>query len=199
MICPKCGKEVEDTAVFCPECGTELGVNAGAGDATVNPEEGQAESQAEPQSDENTQTAGEKFHEFVSDSLNTEDKTAEFDAQDINDNKVMAILAYLSWLVIIPLLAAPKSKFARFHTNQGLVLAIAEIALCVGLGIIQFILNLIFLMISWRLADIFSVLFGIIWAVIGIGSLALSIIGIVNAAQGTAKELPIVGKFKILK
>ena len=172
MICPKCGKEVEDTAVFCPECGTELGVNAGA---------------------------GEKFQEFVSDSLNTEDKTAEFDAQDINDNKVMAILAYLSWLVIIPLLAAPKSKFARFHTNQGLVLAIAEIALCVGLGIIQFILNLIFLMISWRLAGIFAVLFGIIWAVIGIGSLALSIIGIVNAAQGTAKELPIVGKFKILK
>jgi len=39
----------------------------------------------------------------------------------------MAILAYLTWLVLIPLFAAKESKFARFHCNQGIVLAVAEI------------------------------------------------------------------------
>ena len=45
---------------------------------------------------------------------------------DIEKNKPMAILAYLSWLVLIPVLLGRKSKFARYHANQGLVIAIAE-------------------------------------------------------------------------
>lgn len=40
--------------------------------------------------------------------------------QDAQENKGMAVLAYLIFL--IPLLAAKESKFARYHTNQGLVL-----------------------------------------------------------------------------
>ena len=47
---------------------------------------------------------------------------------DAQQNKVMGILAYLSWLVIVPWIAAKESPFARYHTNQGLVLAIVEIA-----------------------------------------------------------------------
>ena len=33
----------------------------------------------------------------------------------------MAILAYFGILVLIPILAAKDSKFARFHANQGLL------------------------------------------------------------------------------
>lgn len=47
---------------------------------------------------------------------------------DAQQNKAMGILAYLSWLVLVPLLAAKNSPFARFHANQGLALAIVEIA-----------------------------------------------------------------------
>ncbi len=110
---------------------------------------------------------------------NTPDTTEQFDKDDIEKNKTMAILAYLSWLVLIPLFAAKDSKFARYHCNQGLVLAIAEILIGI-LGYIPFI--------GW----IFSI-------VGGIASFLLTIVGILNAANGKAKELPVVGKIKLLK
>lgn len=106
----------------------------------------------------------------------TPDITAEMDPKDIEDNKVMAVLAYIGPLFLIPLFAAKESKFARFHTNQGLVLFLAGLIGGVASGII------------WILAPVVS-----------IASLVLTILGIVNAVQGKAKELPLIGKFKLLK
>lgn len=102
----------------------------------------------------------------------------------------MAILAYLGILVLIPLFAAKESKFARYHTNQGLVLCIAEIAY----GITYGVLSSIILAISWRLYFITSII-GLVSLVFPV----ILVIGIMNAANGRAKELPIIGKFKILK
>ncbi len=117
---------------------------------------------------------------------NTADTTAEYDQNDIEQNKVMAILAYLSWLVLIPIFAAKESKFARFHANQGLVLAIAEIICWVVLGILCNIP-----LIGW--------IFAIAESLFSLVCVIFAVIGIANAANGKAKELPIVGKFKILK
>lgn len=124
----------------------------------------------------------EKFDELN----NTKDTTDQFDPNDIEQNKVMAVLAYLSWLVIVPLIAAKDSKFARYHCNQGLVLAIAEIIAVVVLGILGKIP-----VIGW--------IFSICESLIGLVCLIFAILGIVNAAQGRAKELPIVGSFKLIK
>ena len=49
------------------------------------------------------------------------DRTAEFESQDIQDNKVMNILAYIGILVLVPIFAAKNSKVARFSSNQGLI------------------------------------------------------------------------------
>ena len=117
---------------------------------------------------------------------NTKDYTEEFDPQDIEQNKLMAVLAYLSWLVLIPLFAAKESKFARFHCNQGIVLAIAEIAVWIVFGILRRLP-----LIGW--------LFAIIEALISLACFVLAVIGIVNAVNGKAKELPFVGGFRILK
>ena len=93
----------------------------------------------------------------------------------------MAILSYISILVLIPIFAAKNSKFARFHANQGLVLLITAIIL----SIIGNILSRIHLgFISWIL-DVLVFVF--------------AIIGIINAAQGKAKELPFIGKYRLLK
>jgi hypothetical protein len=51
----------------------------------------------------------------------------EADADDIEKNKVFAVLAYIGILFLVPLLAAPQSRFARYHTNQGIVLFLASI------------------------------------------------------------------------
>ena len=57
-------------------------------------------------------------------------------------------------------------------------------------GILGFIL--------WR-AFVLVWLINLIFSLVNILFLVLMILGIVNAAQGKAKELPIIGKIKILK
>ncbi|MBO4869559.1 MAG: zinc ribbon domain-containing protein [Clostridia bacterium] len=115
------------------------------------------------------------------------DRTAEFDKEDAQQNKVMGILAYIGILVLVPIFAAKDSKFARFHANQGLVLAIFEVA---SYLIFSVILSMI-PKIGW--------LFGVIGWIISVGLLVLAVLGIVAAARGQAKELPIIGQIKILK
>ena len=164
VFCQKCGAPMENNR-FCPQCGAPA-----AQQQTASPNDFSA-----------------KFSAINS----TADTTTQFDPADIQQNKAMAILAYLSWLVLIPLFAAKESKFARFHTNQGLVLAITEIAWWVATGILSAILYAI----SWSLGSIISTLLGLVNLVF----LVILIIGIANAANGKAKELPIIGKFRILK
>ena len=56
------------------------------------------------------------------------DRTPEFEQEDIQNNKVMSILAYIGPLVLVTIFAAKDSKSARFNANQGLVLLILEAA-----------------------------------------------------------------------
>lgn len=99
------------------------------------------------------------------------------DPSDISANKVMAILAYISILVLIPLFAAKESKFARFHTNQGLIL---------------FICNIVIYFIS-----LIPGLKAIGW-ILSVAALVFAIIGIIGAAKGETKELPLIGKYRII-
>lgn len=164
-FCGKCGTKIEDNAKFCPACGAST----------------------EIPNDDNTQ---QDYSAKIAGLNNTADSTAAFDAQDIQSSKAMAILAYLGPLVLIPLFAAKDSRFARYHTNQGLVLLIGWIAY----SIVYSILSRIILAISWRLYFLVSII-----GLIGLVFLVLAVIGIINAANGRAKELPVIGKIKLLK
>ena len=114
------------------------------------------------------------------------DRTDEFERDDINKNRVFAIFAYIGWLVLIPIFAAKNSKFARFHANQGLVLAIIMTASIFVLTLLSYIPY-----IGW--------LFSVLDWIASRGITALMVIGIITAATGKAKELPLIGKIKILK
>ena len=118
--------------------------------------------------------------------FNTVDKTAEFEQEDIQSNKVMGILAYIGILVLVPIFAAKNSKFARFNANQGLVLLIAEVAISFTATILGFI------------PKVGGVLSWLVYLLM-IPCVILAVLGIVNAAKGQVKELPVIGKFKILK
>lgn len=120
----------------------------------------------------------------------TADTTGEFDPQDIAQNKVMAVLSYFGLLVLIPIFGAKGSKFVRYHANQGLVLLLASIVWSIASSI----LSSIIVAISWRLTFVSSLL-----GLVSLVFLVLAIIGIVNAANGKAKELPVIGKIKLLK
>ena len=156
-FCNKCGNQLPDGANNCPNCSAPAG---------------------------NTQ---QNTQDFVNNMMNTNDTTSQFDPQDINNNKGMSVLAYIGFLFLVPLLACPNSKFARYHTNQGLVLFLLEFALGVVTGILGII----------PIAGL--IIGGLLSAVGGIFTLVLMIMGIINAAQGQAKELPLIGKITLLK
>lgn len=108
------------------------------------------------------------------------------EAEDIEKNRAFAIIAYLWILFIVGLIAAPNSKFAKYHANQGLVLFLASPIASVGCVVIGFIplVNLI-LMLAVPL----------LW----LGGLVLMILGIVNAAGGRCKPLPMIGHYELIK
>lgn len=171
--CGKCGTKVDEGVKFCPSCGNPMEAPA-------------SEQQAQTQQN----TAQTDFSDKFANLNNTADTTAEFNQADIVNNKVMGILAYFGPLVFIPMFAAKESKFARYHANQGLTLFIA----CVAWSIVYSIINWIILAISWRLYFISSII-----SLCSLVFLVLAVIGIINAANGRAKELPVIGKFKFLK
>lgn len=107
--------------MVCSKCGTQLAEGAGFCPNCGTPTAGGPQPQAQ------TVYADPADH------------TAEFDAKDISDNKVFAMLPYLMGVVgvIIALLASNESKYARFHVRQALkldvvaiLLGIAAVALC---------------------------------------------------------------------
>ena len=123
-------------------------------------------------------TAKEKAQSTVEDiKKEIDDYSDEMDPDDVNKNKLMAVLAYIGPLVIIPILVAKDSKFAKFHANQGLILFLIALV-CSLLTKLK--------LIGW--------LFSVCGAVVFI----LAVVGIIYACQGKAKELPVVGNWKIL-
>ena len=181
--CEKCQAQVGDGVKFCPSCGAAISAPQQTPQMQESPQATQT--QAPPQQAQQTDF-GAKLQELN----NTADTTGQFDSADITQNKTMAILAYFGPLVLVTLFGAPASKFARFHAGQGLNLFLAEIAF----GIVFSVVRSIVLAISLHLYFLLTIL-NILWLVFTV----LAIIGIMNAANGKAKELPIIGKFKILK
>jgi uncharacterized membrane protein len=104
---------------------------------------------------------------------------------DIEQNKVFAVLAYIGILFLVPLLAAPHSRFARYHTNQGIVLFLTAIVISFAVGMMVFIPFVNFLIIP-------------VGYVLPAGIIAFIIIGIIHAASGEYKPLPWIGHFRLL-
>lgn len=163
IICLKCGAECADDAKVCSVCGAELGVDAKSTDFS------------------------EDIKNTVNRILDTNDTTECYDRKDIDDNKAFSILAYIGFLVLVPLFAAKESKFARFHTNQGLILLICEI--------IASILSTVF----WIIPVVGQLLSLLIGLPVYLVTVAFMVVGIINAAKGKAKELPFIGQFKLIK
>ncbi len=186
-FCKNCGKELKDEARFCAACGTPVS------------EVVTAQQQAQPYQPQK----GQNFARDIAQLNNTADYTSQIDPKDAAENKVYAILAYIGILVLVTIFGAPKnSKFARFHANQGLTLLIAEVIYGIFTGIICGIIRAIVpdyqFIFGGTGAAVYSVV-SVLLSLISIVFLVFAIIGIVNAATGKAKELPIIGKIKILK
>lgn len=186
MFCNQCGQQIADNLSFCPNCGAKIGGNA------ENAQQAQQTQQTAPQGNAvppynggttNQQSVSEQVNDAFNKVMDTDDHTAEFDPEQVKMGKAMSILCYIGILVLIPMFAEKENKYVRFHANQGFTLFLLEVAA----GIVSAILGLI---------PIFGV---IVSSVISIALLIFMVLGIVNAANDKAKELPLIGKIKFIQ
>ena len=128
-----------------------------------------------------------------------------FDKKEVEAGKGMAVLAYI--IALIPYFAEKKNKYVRFHAVQGMNILI----IAVGYSIIASIISSIITgaltggcLNYWYastgtcnpgLAGTISFILWIPSMLIGI----INIMGLVYAATGKAKEVPILGKVRIIK
>ena len=88
-ICNVCGSQLDDNALFCTVCGAKF--------SSPKPQPQYQESQPQqfqqPFDDYNMQA-------------------------DVAANKNLAALGYISGMIILALVAAPNSRFIRFHANS---------------------------------------------------------------------------------
>jgi len=101
-----------------------------------------------------------------------------FDPEDVEKNKTMAGLAY--FIFFLPLVVCPESRFGKFHANQALVLLLVYIAVSVALTFVP--------VIGWFILPFFALFV-----------LVLAIIGLLNGLNGRARELPLIGKYRLIQ
>ncbi len=88
---------------------------------------------------------------------------------------LLALVCYLGFFCLIPILVKEKDDFVKFHAKQGLALFIVEMVTCMVFGIVP---------IFW----LFGGFFMLFW-------LILNIIGITNVLNEEKKKLPVIGRF----
>ena len=152
-FCSNCGNEVKETDNVCSNCGNRL-------------KEGQA--------------GGSNFEDQVKSVINdVKNDSKDYTQDEINNGKLMAILAYLGLLFLIPLLAEKENKFVKYHLLQGINMFIWAMIFVIACAFVPFV------------GYVLSPLFGLCW-------FALMIMGIVNVCNGEAKEIPVINKLPVI-
>ncbi len=86
----------------------------------------------------------------------------QFEKNDIEENKVIAMLSYIGILFLVPMLTKKDSKFCQAHAKQGLILFIAAVVV----GWIPFLGQLVLLgIIVVAIIAIINTLDGKYWAI----------------------------------
>lgn len=94
------------------------------------------------------------------------------------DNKTLSMISYITiigWLIAYVVGKDRLDAFSKYHLRQSL-----------GLVLISLVLNILSISVS---------VLGMVFDIVGILTLILMIIGIVNAANNQIKPLPFIGKF----
>ena len=214
-FCQNCGAQFSEGAKFCPSCGTPVqAVEAPAPvqqeavpvmAAAPAPEPVQVatpaavmEKEPVPQQPEPQQPAYQQhapqqpvyqqpapqqspYQQTIPGNPLTEEQT----------KKGLAILAYFGILFLIPLFAAKKGSFARYHANQSLVLFIFMVVF----NVLSTVLGNILVNISPLLTLVVTGVFSLLVLVLCV----FALIGIIHAAKGQRKPVPIIGGITIIK
>lgn len=117
--------------------------------------------------------------------------SGNYSEKDINDGKPLAAVGYVPICCVptflVPMMMAKENAYAQYHARQGAVFYIVAIAGGIAVAILQTIMGFI------------GHGLGCIGNIVGLGyggvMLVVMVLGIINALQGQAKELPVIGQF----
>ena len=195
--CANCGAMLLDGENNCPKCGAPVKSEfdqgaANAQNANFNQNNGNFNQNAgyNQQYNGNYSQNGQTPPPFG----NTGgDHTAEYDINDIRDNKWCYIIAYLGILFFLPLVVYPNSRVGRVHANQALIALI--------LGAVLGVVNGVFsgLQLIPGVGTMFMVIGTIISSAIGIIELLIFIFELVNIINDKVVEIPVIGKFRLIQ
>jgi len=132
--------------------------------------------------DQNTQSDEDHTSENVTNAEIKQEQAFPVVIDDIKEYKLFAILGYLlPFLFFIPMLN-DKSKhvpYVRFHANQQLTLLVIWVA-------VSIVSNMLF-----------TILY-VFMPFVNIAMLVFVVLGIISAAQGTMKKMPLLGDIALL-
>lgn len=177
-FCRNCGAQLEDNAAFCPTCGT-----------ACNAAQQQTAQQAAPQ-----QQAAPVQPQVVTGDA------------DVQQNRGIAWLAYVGLLLLVPLFARKRSEYCKFHVKQGATMLAVEIALTIVQAIFMAIIRAIFpgklvygYYTYYYQDSVPTIIFNLLFTAGFVFLAVLAIMGIVNAATGKQKKLPLIGQIPFIE
>ena len=110
---------------------------------------------------------------------------------------MVCALAYLPLLFWLPLLCG--RPYCRFHANQGLIATVCYIVI----NLISFVIRVFIHTATWLFGGFFGgVLKFVLWlpaTALSVISLSILIFGIMSAVRCAARQIPLVGRFEIIK
>lgn len=169
-FCKFCGGRVDDGVKFCGSCGGEVEQVTSSTTSAFN----------------NTKTQN-----------NTQQQTPPpptSEAADIEQNKIICAISYVSILFFLPLLACPDSRFGKFHANQSLILLIASSVL----GVVGSVANALIEALFFLPDSLRVIATGFVGLIVSAAPVAGMIFGIVTAIQGQMKEIPVIGRINLI-
>lgn len=173
-FCPNCGNSVPEDGTFCANCGTPVTAQR------ANPQPVQPPVQPVQPPVQPPMQPMQPMPMYA----NPNDHTAEFDAEDISSNKVVAMASYMLGTlgIIIALLAAPQSPYAGFHSRQALKIDILTILVAIA-----------------TLVLVWTVIVPFVGGICMVILVVVRIICFFQVCSGKAKDAPIVGSIPFLK
>lgn len=194
-FCKHCGNQLPDDAAFCSNCGTPVdnAQQTGQQDVQQNAQQTGQQNVQQNAQQADQQTAQQAPQQPVQPEVMNSDGTV------LPSDKGLAWLAYIPWapVFLVPLFVRKTSEYCKFHVKQGATLWAVGIAYEIVKAIFLAIINAIFpghrVYYLYYHSAVYNVFSFIFWA----GSIflfVLAIIGIVYAATGKKKELPLISK-----
>ena len=120
--------------------------------------------------------------------LSTEDYSKLFTNEEKEEGRIYSIIGYFWFLFFIPLLVK-NNKYCKYHANQGLNLLIFSL---LG-GLFVTLLDNFLKMVS---LGVVSIIFKVVFSLIVV---FLFCFGIFNSLKGKARNLPLIGEFRLIK